>query len=83
MPNSAGRIASILRVPIKSFQGESIQSTELQEHGILGDRPLALVEKETGKVVSARHAKLNNWPVKSRTGSRKSSSPVWQIYIVV
>ena len=52
------RIQSILRVPIKSFQGEAIESTELHEHGILADRVLALREKESGKILSGKHARV-------------------------
>lgn len=55
---AAHRIQSISRFPIKSFQGESLQTTSLGEEGIFADRPLAIVEKATGKVVSGKHAKL-------------------------
>ena len=58
MPETAGRLEAIWRFPIKSFQGESIRSTTLQANGIFGDRPLALAEKATGKVVSGKHKQL-------------------------
>ena len=53
-----GRVESIWRFPIKSFQGESIDVTHLSESGILGDRAFALRESSTGKVLSGKHAKL-------------------------
>ena len=58
MPETIGRIQSIWRFPIKSFQGESVESTTLSEIGILGDRVFALRHKETGKILSGKHAKL-------------------------
>ena len=58
MSNATGTIQSIWRFPIKSFQGESIAATELFEHGILGDRPLALRNIQTGKILSGKDAKL-------------------------
>jgi len=52
------KIESIWRFPVKSFQGEKIDQTQLDSLGILGDRAFALVDKETGKVVSAKSVKL-------------------------
>ena len=58
MPVNSGILQSITRFPIKSFQGESITSTTLQPQGIYADRPLALLDKSTGKVLSGKHARL-------------------------
>lgn len=58
MSESAGRVESIWRYPIKSFQGESIAATQLEANGIFADRALALVERETGKVLSGKHKTL-------------------------
>ena len=49
-----GTIASIWRFPVKSFEGEQLDQVELEPHGLLGDRAYALVEKESGKVVTAK-----------------------------
>ena len=57
-PSTVGRIAAIWRFPIKSFQGESIERTALTGTGIFADRVLALRNRETGKIVSGKHAKL-------------------------
>ncbi|GAB3171222.1 MOSC domain-containing protein [Telluribacter humicola] len=49
-----GTIESLWRFPVKSFQGEQLDQVELDKNGVLGDRAYALVEKESGKVVTAK-----------------------------
>ena len=51
---SAGTVANLWRFPVKSMLGEQLESVELTEHGILGDRAYALIDMEAGKVVSAK-----------------------------
>jgi uncharacterized protein YcbX len=51
----AGTIASLHRYPIKSMMGEEIEIAEITERGVVGDRGYALVDTETGKVVSAKN----------------------------
>ena len=53
-----GTIEALWRFPIKSFQGEKLNQVEFDNYGILGDRAYALIDKETGKVVSAKSVKL-------------------------
>ena len=53
-------IASLWRYPIKSMMGEELRSTRVSEKGIQGDRASALVDLETGKIVSAKNPK--RWP---------------------
>jgi uncharacterized protein YcbX len=50
-----GTIAALWRYPVKSMRGEELESTEVTERGLLGDRTYALVDVETGKVVSAKN----------------------------
>jgi uncharacterized protein len=50
-----GTIAALWRYPIKSMRGEELDSAEVTERGLLGDRSYALVDVETGKVVSAKN----------------------------
>ena len=52
-----GAIAHLWRFPVKSMQGERIVEASIGESGILGDRAYAIVETETGKVVSAKSVK--------------------------
>ncbi len=53
-------IASLWRYPVKSMQGEELRSTIVTEKGLQGDRSSALVDVETGKIVSAKNPK--RWP---------------------
>jgi len=48
------------RFPVKSMLGEELDAVDVAERGILGDCACALIDEQTGKVVSAKHPKL--WP---------------------
>jgi uncharacterized protein YcbX len=60
MANSGvvGSVARLWRFPVKSMKGERINETEITERGLAGDRAYALMDTETGKVVSAKSVKL-------------------------
>ena len=53
-----GSVARLWRFPVNSMRGEQLQEAELTERGVLGDRAYALMDKDTGKVVSAKSVKL-------------------------
>jgi len=53
-----GSVAGLWRFPVKSMTGERIEEAELTERGLLGDRAYALIDAETGKVVSAKSVRL-------------------------
>lgn len=53
-------VATLWRYPVKSMMGEELNGTHITRNGILGDRVYALVDDETGKVVSAKNPK--KWP---------------------
>ena len=55
-----GTVRALWRFPVKSMLGEELEAADLGEGGVVGDRAYALVDKETGKVASAKHSKL--WP---------------------
>jgi uncharacterized protein YcbX len=57
---SVGTVRALWRFPVKSMLGEELDAADLGEGGVVGDRAYALVDKETGKVASAKHAK--RWP---------------------
>lgn len=57
---SVGSVASLWRYPVKSMMGEKVGSAYFTEHGMLGDRAYALVDKATGKVASAKNPR--KWP---------------------
>lgn len=52
------RVQSLLRYPVKSMLGETVQSMFVDEHGAEGDRRLALLDATTGHVASAKNARL-------------------------
>ena len=51
---SADSVASLWRYPVKSMMGEELNASVVTERGLLGDRAYALVDRGTGKVVSAK-----------------------------
>ena len=50
----AGLIGSLHRYPVKSLLGETAGSLDLDQHGVIGDRALALIDCTTGKVATAK-----------------------------
>src|SRR3954453_3778866 len=60
MSETVGTIGSLARFPVKSMLGESLDSADVDAGGIVGDRAYAVVDRETGKVASAKHPKM--WP---------------------
>jgi uncharacterized protein len=50
-----GKVVSIWRYPVKSMLGEELNSSYVAERGLTGDRTYALIDKETGKVASAKN----------------------------
>lgn len=55
---SVGSIVGLWRFPVKSMAGEQIAEAELTQRGIAGDRAYALIDRDTGKVVSAKSVRL-------------------------
>lgn len=53
-------VGQLWRFPVKSMLGEQIDAVEVVAGGIVGDRAYALIDTESGKVVSAKHPK--KWP---------------------
>ncbi len=60
MAHSSFTVATIWRYPVKSMMGEELNAADVTPHGVLGDRAFALVDVETGKVVSAKNPQ--KWP---------------------
>lgn len=50
----AGRIGSLHRYPVKSLLGETAAVLDIDQHGVIGDRALALIDRATGKVATAK-----------------------------
>lgn len=53
-------VSTLWRYPVKSMQGEELNGSQVNLTGVQGDRAYALVDLETGKVVSAKNPK--KWP---------------------
>jgi uncharacterized protein YcbX len=58
---TVGRVVALWRYPVKSMIGEELNASRVGERGLAGDRAYALVESETGKVVSAKNPR--KWPM--------------------
>jgi hypothetical protein len=46
------------RYPVKSLLGEEVAASDVTRAGLAGDRRLALVSRETGKIASAKYPRL-------------------------
>jgi hypothetical protein len=53
-----GFVALLRRYPVKSLLGENLGACDVTGRGLAGDRVLALVHRETGKVASAKNPRL-------------------------
>lgn len=51
---NVGAIAELWRFPVKSMGGEQLEKAEVTARGVLGDRAYALIDTDTGRVVSAK-----------------------------
>lgn len=59
-PHTSATVVSLWRYPVKSMQGEELNSSIVGERGLLGDRVYALVDAGDGKVASAKNPR--KWP---------------------
>jgi len=57
MSDSAGIVRELRRYPVKSMLGETLTRATFTARGVLGDRVGALVDDETGRVVSVKYPK--------------------------
>ncbi len=53
-----GSVARLWTFPVKSMRGGRIEQGEFTDRGLVGDRAYALMDAETGKVVSAKSVRL-------------------------
>jgi uncharacterized protein YcbX len=52
------RVGTLYRYPVKSMLGEAVDAIVVDEQGVENDRRLALIDEETGRVASAKQARL-------------------------
>ncbi len=57
---NVGTVVAVWRYPVKSMLGEELNAVRVTERGLVGDRVYALLDRQTGKVVSAKNPK--KWP---------------------
>ena len=55
VPIQAGSVVALWRYPVKSMMGEELNSSEITDRGLLGDRQFAVVDRATGKVGGAKN----------------------------
>lgn len=53
--DALGSAAGLWRFPVKSMQGEELETAHATERGFAGDRMYALIDTATGKIVSAKN----------------------------
>jgi len=46
---------ALWRYPVKAMMGEELNSSEVTDHGLLGDRQFAVVDRATGRVGGAKN----------------------------
>jgi hypothetical protein len=51
----AGSVVALWRYPVKSMMGEELNSSQVTDRGLLGDRQFAVVDRSTGKVAGAKN----------------------------
>jgi uncharacterized protein YcbX len=58
MTDTVGVVEGVWRFPVKSMRGEQLDAAQLTDRGFAGDRVYALVDAETGKVLSGKTPRL-------------------------
>jgi uncharacterized protein YcbX len=69
------RVGSLRRYPVKSMLGEIVTEITVGFGGVEGDRRLALIDRETGRVASAKQARL--WRHLLQCSARIEDGRVW------
>lgn len=68
------RVASLHRYPVKSMLGEQLAELDIRGDGVAGDRRYAVLDTTTGRVATAKNARL--WRRLLQCGARSSSDGV-------
>jgi uncharacterized protein YcbX len=72
-----GRIASIWRYPVKSMLGEELNVAFIGARGLAGDRVYALIDNETGKVVSVKRPQRWSRIFELQAFSSNAAGAIW------
>lgn len=58
--DAIGAVVALWRYPVKSMIGEELKTVQVTDHGLLGDRAYALIDRADGKVATAKNP--GKWP---------------------
>lgn len=58
MTAARAQVAALHRYPVKSLLGEQLAVADVTETGVAGDRALAVIDTDTGRVAGAKHPRL-------------------------
>jgi uncharacterized protein len=58
MDEAVGAVRALWRFPVKSMRGEQLEEADVTAAGLVGDRAYALIDQETGKVMSGKNPRL-------------------------
>jgi uncharacterized protein YcbX len=61
MSDGVGAVKALWRFPVKSMLGEKLEVAELTRGGFVGDRAYALIDNETGKVMSGKSPRTGQY----------------------
>ncbi len=50
-----GKISELWRYPIKTMQGETLETATIAKKGLIGDRSFSLIDKSSGRIISAKN----------------------------
>ncbi|MCY7342148.1 MAG: MOSC N-terminal beta barrel domain-containing protein [Pseudonocardia sp.] len=75
MSRLVGTVAALRRYPIKSMLGEQLGELPVTAGGADGDRTLALLDVETGRVATAKQPRL--WRALLRFSASRDGDTVW------
>jgi MOSC domain-containing protein len=56
--NGVPTVEAVFRYPVKPMLGTRVEQAEVRASGLVGDRGWALVDRQTGKVASAKQPRL-------------------------
>jgi uncharacterized protein YcbX len=68
-----GAVVALWRCPVKSMQGEEVQTARVRDHRLLGDRAYAVLDRAVAR--SPRPRTLENGRISSRSGPPSSCHP--------
>ena len=78
-----GSVGRLMRFPVKSMRGETFDALDLGPVGVAGDRICALIDRESGKVASAklphRWRKLLGFTARLLPGADAAGHPLMEI----